>query len=152
MARRVSSDKQSYGLGFTSNPLAAGISPANATTYYFPLGLWVGAFALTTQGAFQPPVPRPGVIRNLDVSVLNGAVNGSNETVTFKVAVNGGTPVTLGTTTFDQGVSTYRKLSYSGLGVAVAEGDYVELQMLTPTWGTRPTGCFIHANAFVEAR
>jgi hypothetical protein len=139
-----------YAMTASTNVAAAGFSPADSTSYYCPLG--IGAGWLTSSGVFKPAVPKTGIIRNYVVRVLVGAQNGSGESVTYKLLVNGSIVATLSSAiTWNPGINTYTAAAvFTGLAAAVTAGDYVELEVDTPAWATNPTGCFLHHSAWIE--
>lgn len=150
MGQVIRNPKRSgYQAVASSNVSAAGVSPADATNYYFPFG--IGAGWLTSAGVFKPGVSHEGTIRRVHVTALIGAVNGTNESVTYKIVVNGSVAATLDSAvTWDAGINAYVVKNYTGLAIAVAQGDVVELNILTPTWATNPTAMFVNASMFVE--
>lgn len=138
-----------YPLVGTTNLNAAGVSPANGTTYYFPVGGAAGW--LTSAGVFRVPCPRAGRIRSCSVRDLVGATNGSGESNTYQLVVNGGTPTVLDSAvTFSHGINSYQIKNYTGLSIAVSQGDYVDFSIICPTFATRPTGMFIIVTLFIE--
>ena len=136
-------------VGFSSNVAGAGFSPADATTYYWPAGLANGAY--TVAGNFRQRMAVSGRIRTVTVAEIHTGTNGSSEAVTLQISVNGGTPVTLASPTFDQGSSTVQALGpYTGLDLAVVAGDYIDVNIVCPTWTTNPTGVYLVGQIAIE--
>lgn len=135
-----------YMLWGTNNVAAAGASPADGSTSYFP-ALVIGGF-LPTQGTFRPPIARAGIIKSVSVGVVTGAAVGTSESVAYAIGVSGSFTV-LDSAVSWAGASTYITKNYKGLSVALVQGDYAELRIVCPTWATNPTGVYLHWSAFV---
>lgn len=115
--------------GGVSNP----VNPADATTYYVGFS---SAALNTIDGGRRLIAPIPGIIERIDIYTRVGGTLGSNESVTYSLRRNATTDTALGTTTWDTANKTD---SYTGLSIATAVGDFWEIKILTPTWGTNPT-------------
>lgn len=117
--------------------------PADSTTYYF------GALPIApaTSGAERRlHVPRAGTITRVDVTSY-AKTAGSNEAVSLYVRKNDTTDTLVAT------VSASANLRYfqaAGLSIAVAAGDYIEMKLVCPAWGTNPIGVYMAGNVFVK--
>lgn len=117
--------------------------PADSTTYYF------GALPIapaTTGAERRLHVPRAGTITRVDVTSY-AKTAGSNESVSLYVRKNDTSDTLVAT------VSTSANLRYfqaSGLSIAVAAGDYIEIKLVCPAWATNPLGVYFAGNAFVK--
>jgi hypothetical protein len=117
--------------------------PADSTTYYF------GALPIApaTSGAERRlHVPRAGTITRVDVTSY-AKTAGSAESVSLYVRKNDTSDTLVAT------VSTSANLRYfqaSGLSIAVAAGDYIEIKLVCPAWATNPLGVYFAGNAFVK--
>ena len=116
--------------------------PADSTTYYF------GALPIapaTTGAERRLHVPRAGTITRVDVTSY-AKTAGSNESVSLYVRKNDTSDTLVAT------VSTSANLRYfqaSGLSIAVAAGDYIEIKLVCPAWGTNPLGVYFAGNVFM---
>ena len=117
--------------------------PADSTTYYF------GSLPLppsTTGAERRLHVPRAGTITRVDVTSY-AKTAGSNESVSLYVRKNDTSDTLVAT------VSTSANLRYfqaSGLSIAVAAGDYIEIKLVCPAWGTNPLSVYFAGNVFVK--
>ncbi|MBK8200333.1 MAG: hypothetical protein IPK75_18455 [Acidobacteria bacterium] len=117
--------------------------PADSTTYYF------GALPIapaTTGAERRLHVPRAGTITRVDVTSY-AKTAGSNESVSLYVRKNDTSDTLVAT------VSTSANLRYfqaSGLSIAVAAGDYIEIKLVCPAWGTNPLSVYFAGNVFVK--
>lgn len=110
-------------------------NPADAATYYF------GAFPAATPGITAAVarcyIPTAGTITRISVYALVGDILGSaqNSTLNFRLNNTTNTQITA-TMTYD---ALTENVLTTGLSIAVAQGDYFEIQWVTPTWTTNPT-------------
>lgn len=117
--------------------------PADSTTYYF------GALPIapaTTGAERRLHVPRAGTITRVDVTSY-AKTAGSAESVSLYVRKNDTSDTLVAT------VSTSANLRYfqaSGLSIAVAAGDYIEIKLVCPAWGTNPLSVYFAGNVFVK--
>lgn len=117
--------------------------PADSTTYYF------GALPIApaTSGAERRlHVPRAGTITRVDVTSY-AKTAGSAESVSLYVRKNDTSDTLVAT------VSASANLRYfqaTGLSIAVAAGDYIEMKLVCPAWGTNPLGLYLAGNVFVK--
>lgn len=138
-AFRKVTDESGYTL-FVQSPE---FDPVDSTTYFF------GAlpFPPSTTGAERRVnIPRAGTITRVDLTSY-AKTAGSNEGWSLYVRVNDTTQTLVAT------VSTSTNLRYfqaSGLSIAVAAGDYIEIKLVCPAWGTNPVGVYFAGNVFVK--
>lgn len=117
--------------------------PADSTTYYF------GALPIapaTTGAERRLHVPRAGTITRVDVTSY-AKTAGSAESVSLYVRKNDTADTLVAT------VSASANLRYfqaTGLSIAVAAGDYIEMKLVCPAWGTNPLGLYLAGNVFVK--
>jgi hypothetical protein len=144
---------QSTGYALVANNTAgAGHSPADSTTYYIngATSTAGGLSPNTASGLFRLLVPRAGIIRAVSFAVYT-TVAASGESVTVKVFVNGASAATLSTAmTWNAGAGAYNTLNATGLGIAVVQGDYLELEFETPAWVTNPTATWHSVSYYIE--
>lgn len=120
-----------------------GLSPADATTYYFST---FPSFGLATAlAAHKLWIPRTGKIIRIDIAGY--CTTGSAETSTFSLRLNDTTDTTIDSTTvFNASPFVFTN---SSLGIAVTAGDYVNVKWVTPTWVTNPTNVSMRAQIFI---
>lgn len=130
-------------IGYTLFVQSPEFDPADSTTYYF------GSLPLspsTTGAERRLHVPRAGTITRVDVTSY-AKTAGSNESVSLYVRKNDTADTLVAT------VSTSANLRYfqaSGLSIAVAAGDFIEMKLVCPAWGTNPLGVYFAGNVFVK--
>jgi hypothetical protein len=145
---------QTVGYSLTGSAWnGAGHSPADSTTYYLNGGTGTSASLInpaTTGGLGRLSVPMPGIIRRVTFVVYT-TVAASSENVTVNLYKNGSSAASLSTTMqWTAGAGANNTLNVSGLGVSVAQGDYLEVEIETPAWATNPTGVYYSFSIFVE--
>lgn len=131
-----------YTLQFHGN--GGGFSPADATTYYMG-GLFVNN-PLTTEGVSRIVVPKSGVVRRIDLRIVNTGTAGSAETSTVSFRLNATTDTTITSSFVTNAAGSF---SNAALGITVAAGDFFEIKWVSPTWATNPTTVTIHGVVFV---
>lgn len=109
-------------------------SPADGLTYYAGQ---IGQAATTTGGTRRVTVPISGTIVAAAVTVNAVTAVGSNESWTFNVRLNNSSSTLIGSVAAN---TSYRVVTNTAMSVAVSAGDYVELEVVCPTWVTNPTG------------
>lgn len=127
----------------------AAFSPADGLTYYW--GFHSQAAPVVTQGIERVGVPRAGIITRVELTMLIVTTNGSGETGTFILQVDGVDVVTLANNTkvYNGGTSTRIEVSYTGLSVSVAAGQHLEMKDVEPTWVTNPVNVIQAAQVFI---
>lgn len=122
-----------FSTGFTNS------NPADNTSYYF------GAHPYLSLGSTAADrrlyIPRAGIITAVDVYMAVTGT-GSNETSTLSIRLNNTSNTTV-TSLIALNTSPYHELK-TGLTLAIAAGDYIEMLWATPAggWATNPTGVF----------
>lgn len=123
-------------------------NPADATSYYYGVNL-VGYSVPSTGGARKMYVNRSGTITACSIVAARGGGFVSNEKASFYIHVNGGAGV-LVTNNFDFSTSTTVDMNVTGLSISVSAGDYVEVEMLSPTWATNPINVSINTQLTIK--
>jgi hypothetical protein len=129
-----------YVLQASSN----GLSPADGTTYY--TGSIFGAVASSTAATRRVYIPRSGTITRIDLFMV--CATGTNEQSTISLRLNNTTDTTI-SAVVDLSASPFIA-NTTGLSIAVAVGDYVEVKWVTPTWVTNPTAVSISALIYIS--
>jgi len=110
--------------------------PLDSSTYYFgsfPTLTMVTPTAATRRIYFQ----RACTITAVDVYIAVAGTLGTTETSTLSLRLNNTTDTTI-STVMTMDANPYHELK-TGLGIAIAAGDYVEFKWVTPAWVTNPT-------------
>ena len=113
----------------------ASFNPSDATTYYF--GAFGDLAPSTTAASQRIYIPRAGFLTYASLFINVAGTLGTNETSTVSVRLNNTTDTTLSSAVTCDAVA--QEFHVTDLGITVAQGDYVELKWITPTWATNPT-------------
>ena len=130
-----------YSIQFT----ALTFDPADSTTYY--IGNYIAA-PTTTALRRRLYIPRAGVITKCFIDVTVTGFTGATGNATFSIRLNNTTDTAVSAAAALSAVNNL--YSKTDLAIAVAAGDYVEIKMENPAWGTNPTGVQISGLFFVE--
>ncbi len=128
----------------TSGPVFASLfgtiaSPAQNTTYFFGTTSSLSATSMTTTAARRRfYFPSAGTVTKAYITVINdGGTAGTSETSTLILRLNNSSDTTLSSSIVTNATGAFNNTS---VGLAVSQGDYVELKWNTPTtWSTPPT-------------
>lgn len=121
-------------------------NPADATTYYVGQ---VGLAITTSADIRRVYLPSAGTIISAVVMTNSVTLTGTNESWAFKVRVNNGTGVAIGSGV--AAATQYRTVVDNAMSVSVSAGDYIELECTSPTWATNPQGTYYWATFVVAA-
>jgi hypothetical protein len=124
--------------------VAAGFSPADATTYYF--GSIPTRDPGTTAAVRRMYIQHPGTVKA--ISVFANFTAGSGEASTLSFRLNNTTDTTI-TSAVDMSAAPF-VANVTGLNIAVVAGDYFEIKWVTPTWATNPTGVVFSVKVFIQ--
>jgi len=115
-------------------------SPADATTYYFNSNLLTGAPATANTNRFFK-FTQAFTLREVNLLTVQTG-SGSSESATlylYNVTTSANVGI-IGTFTNDAGASTVNTFNFTGLSLAVNSTDKYAWKIVTPTYGTNPTG------------
>lgn len=132
-----------YTLYFAHIAGAGGVSPVDGETVY----IGNATTKSVTAGTRKTYIRRAGRLTVAEIYTYADTVAGSNENWSFYIRLNNTTDTliaTIGTT------GPERIFSNTAMGIAVAAGDYIELKMVNPTWGTNPTGVQIYGYVLIQ--
>jgi hypothetical protein len=73
---------------------------------------------------------------------------GSNENISVYIRLNNSSDTLIQTVGVANG---HRVFTNVALSIAVAVGDYIEIKMVCPTWGTPPVACNFGGEVYVTA-
>lgn len=119
-------------------------APADLTTYYAgPSTIAAG----TTAATRKVYIPRAGIIKAAEIIMRADTVAGSNENISMNIRLNNSTDTLIQTV---GAAAAERRFTNTSLSITVAAGDYIELKMLSPSWGTNPTGVTLGGHIYVE--
>jgi hypothetical protein len=141
----VSESPSSGGMGYClCGDTGSTVSPVDSSNYYFGAN---GRPMSTTEGNTKQFVPKAGTIKVAEVFWLAATVAGSNETVSVYIRINGTTDVLIAQI---GDTAATKRFSNTALAVAVAQGDYFEIKVVTPAWATNPTGVQCGYTIYIE--
>jgi len=84
-------------------------------------------------------MPKAGVIEVAYIhwmdNIYGGGVAGSNENISVYIRLNDTTDTLVATI---GNVSSSKTFSNTALNITTAQGDYIELKIVTPAWATTP--------------
>lgn len=112
---------------------ASAFSPADAATLYF--GTTIRAPVSTAQVS-KMFVREACTLVHAELLWVTAAVAGTNENITVRIVKNNTAATviqTIGST------ANPKVFSNTGLDISLAAGDFIECQILCPTWATNPT-------------
>ena len=91
-------------------------------------------------------IPKAGVITVAYIEAIATTANGTNEDISVYIRLNGATDTLVKTV----GVATGTRLfDNTSLSIAVAQGDYIHIKVVCPTWATNPTGVLFSGVLYV---
>lgn len=118
-------------------------SPSSGGTAYFgrlPKGL------VTTAGISKVYIRKSGVIRIADLYSYSGTA-GSNEAWSAYIRLNNTTDYLIATIS---SATNERVFNNSSMNIPVVAGDYFEIKLVNPTWGTSPLTTVFGGNIIIE--
>ena len=110
-------------------------NPVDATTYYWS-GQQGAVLTTTANANYGVDLPAAVTLKSCTFSYLSTAV-ASSETGTLFLRKNNSTNDTISSSVAVTGQAG--KLTYTGLNISYAMGDYIYPGFRTPTWATNPT-------------
>jgi hypothetical protein len=119
--------------------------PIASATYYIAGGFAEGL--LGTSGNAAVYIPKSGTIKTAYVSFHNSGTKTDTATSTIYVRVNS-SDTSISSSVINNASQTY--VSNTGLSIAVAQGDTLQLKWVTPAWVTPPTQVYINATIYIE--
>ena len=125
----------------------APVAPAANTTYR--LGAAARNVLTTAAGLTRIYVPRPGRIKYVNVYTRTNGTLASGGTSTFFMSKNSTVSESLGTTT-TLGSNANDVFTSTAVSMSVVQGDFLEINLRTPAWGTLPTGLESNAIIYIE--
>ena len=135
-------------LGYTlyTQLASAIVTPAATTTYYF--GSNVISTLKTTADISRFYIQAAGIIDSCYLDCFVGTTNGSAETSSISIRLNNTTDTLVSSSVINNSQITIA--SNTGLNIAVAAGDYIEIKWVTPAWAAIPVGICISAQIHVK--
>ena len=117
----------------------SGTVTAGATRYFGSILRAAGATAGESKIYFN----ENGTIAIADVIFFANTIVGSNENISMYVRLNNTTDYLVATV----GAATAeRRFTNTAINVPIANGDYIEMKIVTPAWGTQPTGVLMYGH------
>ena len=124
-----------------------GSNPAASTTYR--LGAPVRTQLNTTSGRTRIYVPRPGKVGYAHLYIRTNGTLASAGTSTLSLGKNSSISETIATST-TAGSSADAVVSSTAISMSVAQGDFLEINWVTPAWATLPTGVEASGIIYIE--
>jgi len=131
------------GLGYTLHVQALTSSPTDSQTIYF------GALPkapTTTANISKVYIPKAGTIKVAEIYCYSGTA-GSAEGWSMYIRKNNSVDTLIATLSVSAGE---RRFSNTGLSIAVAQGDYIEIKCINPTWATNPATTIFGGRIYIE--
>jgi hypothetical protein len=129
--------------GYTLHVQALTSSPADNATIYFGN---LPKTPVTTANISKVYVPKAGTIKVARIYCYSGTA-GSNENWSAYIRLNNSTDTLIQTL----GVNTNERVfTNTSLSIAVVAGDYIEIKMINPTWGTNPLTTIFGGTIYIE--
>lgn len=123
-------------------------SPLASTSYYFG-GAFGSAPSTTAQVRRLYVGNRAGTITGAAVQIIVGGTLASAQTSTINIKVNNAAGVSALTGVVANTASP-TPIVATGLNIAVAANDYIELEWATPAWTTTPTTVVLWGTIYVQ--
>jgi len=120
-------------------------SPGDGLTYYFG-SLYLPNLG-TTPTYQRMYCPRAGTITTAYIFWHSASVAGSGENISMYIQLNSSSDTLIATVGDTEGSKVF---SNTGLSIAVAKGDYIEIKMVSPTWATNPTNVTLGGVVYIE--
>lgn len=118
-------------------------SPADATTAYFGN---LPKAPITTPGVSRVYIRQAGTIKRAEIYCFSGTA-GSNEAWPLSIRLNNTTDTLIASLAVSAQERVY---SNTNLNIAVVSGDYIEIKMVNPTWGTNPLTTIFGGYIYIE--
>ncbi|MCX5782635.1 MAG: hypothetical protein NT145_08070, partial [Elusimicrobia bacterium] len=129
--------------GYCINVQALTSSPADAATVYFGT---LPKAPTVTANISKVYIRKAGTIKIAEIYVYSGTA-GSAEAWSLYIRLNNTTDTLIQT----RGVSANERVfSNTGLSIAVAVGDYIEIKGIQPTWTTNPLTTIYGGYIYIE--
>jgi len=119
--------------------------PADGITYYF--GGQYEATIGTVAALHRMYCPKAGTIKAAYIFWRAGGTPGTSENLSLYIRLNNTTDTLIATISNEQAVKVF---SNTALSIAVAQGDYIEIKMVSPTWVTEPSLVYMSGVVFIE--
>jgi len=119
-------------------------APVDATTYYF--GGQYETPIESTAANHRMYCPKAGTIRAAYVFWRAGTA-GSGENVSMYIRLNNTTDTLIATIGNTAAIKVFSNVA---LAIAVAQGDYIEIKMVSPTWATNPDYVYLSGVVYIE--
>jgi hypothetical protein len=131
--------------GYTLTVVAANLAATvDSSTYYF--GSLAGLAPSTTADTMRIYIPKAGTITAAYIW-WQAATVGTAENISVNIRLNNTTDTLVQTL----GVATATKLfSNTALSIAVVQGNYIEIKMVCPAWGTNPANVRLGGVIYIE--
>lgn len=130
-------------LGYTISVQALTSSPTDAQTIYFGK---LPKAPVTTGGQSKIYIRKAGTIKIAEIYCYSGTA-GTNEAWSLYIRKNNTTDTLIATI---NAATSERVFSNTGLSIAVAVGDYIEIKAVNPSWSTNPLTTIFGGYIYIE--
>ena len=128
---------------YVINVQALTSSPADGATIYFGM---LPKAPVTVAGNSKVYIRKAGTIKIAEIYCYSGTA-GSNEAWSLYIRKNNTTDMLIATLNL---ATSERVFSNTGLSIAVAVGDYIEIKAINPSWGTNPLTTIFGGYIYIE--
>lgn len=133
----------SGGLGYAINIQALTSSPADGATVYFGM---LPKAPTTTANISKVYIRKAGTIKVAEIYCYSGTA-GTNQAWSLYIRLNNTTDYLISTLSV---ATNERVFSNTGLSIAVAVGNYIEIKGVQPTWTTNPLTTIYGGYIYIE--
>lgn len=130
-------------IGYTLSVQALTSSPTDGQTIYFGN---LPKAPVTTQGTSKIYIRQAGTIKRAEIYCFSGTA-GTNEAWPISIRLNNSGDTQIASLSVN---TSERVWSNTGLSIAVAAGDYIEIKSVNPTWATNPLTTIFGGYIYIE--
>lgn len=122
-------------------------NPASGGSIYYFGSIYAKATD-TNAGIARVYIPKTGTIKAAYIFFAIAGTLGSSEPFTMAIRLNNSTDTTISSAV--TATATANAFSNTSMSLAVVAGDYFEIKLTTPTWGTPPTTVRPTVQVYIE--
>ena len=126
--------------------VVGGLIPNTSDGFTYYLGSIYEANLGTTVAYQRMYCPRAGTIKAAYIFWRAGTA-GTGENVSMYIRLNNTSDTLIATVGDTEAIKVFSK---TDLSIAVAQGDYIEIKMVSPTWATNPANVYLGGVVYIE--
>jgi len=130
---------------FTLSVMSPLFTPVNAQTIY--IGNYPALGGSTAAGSRRIYIPKTGVLVGVAINILTNGTVGTGESWAMSIRKGDGTLATVASVAT---INAHRTFLNTSMSLSVTAGDYVEVQLVNPTWATPPTNISVCGNILIR--